>query len=81
LRVESVSVKVGSNMASGKKDVLFLNDIDIVIKLAEERFCVCAGDLLIIMAQIVVAVQMVYEEKFVTRYNVPAMQAVGWEGQ
>ena len=38
------------------------------------------GDLLIIMAQIIAAVQMVYEEKFVTRYSVPAMQAVGWEG-
>lgn len=38
------------------------------------------GDLLIIMAQIIAAVQMVYEEKFVTRYSIPAMQAVGWEG-
>ncbi|XP_061197294.1 solute carrier family 35 member F6-like [Saccostrea echinata] len=41
---------------------------------------IIAGDLLIIMAQIIVAVQMVYEEKFVTRYSIPAMQAVGWEG-
>ncbi len=23
---------------------------------------------------------MVYEEKFVTKYNVPPLQAVGWEG-
>ena len=23
---------------------------------------------------------MVYEEKFITKYNVPALQAVGWEG-
>ena len=42
--------------------------------------CFNIGDLLIIMAQIIAAVQMVYEEKFVTRYSVPAMQAVGWEG-
>ncbi|XP_048733846.1 solute carrier family 35 member F6-like isoform X2 [Ostrea edulis] len=41
---------------------------------------IIAGDLLIIMAQIIVAVQMVYEEKFITRYSIPAMQAVGWEG-
>lgn len=41
---------------------------------------IIAGDLLIIMAQIIAAVQMVYEEKFVTRYSIPAMQAVGWEG-
>ena len=31
-------------------------------------------------AQVIVASQMVYEEKFVTKYNVPALQAVGWEG-
>lgn len=41
---------------------------------------VIAGDLLIIMAQIIVSVQMVYEEKFINRYNVPPLQAVGWEG-
>ncbi|XP_052759841.1 solute carrier family 35 member F6-like [Mya arenaria] len=41
---------------------------------------VIAGDLLIIMAQIIAAVQMVYEERFVTRYNVHPLAAVGWEG-
>ena len=38
------------------------------------------GDMLIVGAQVIVASQMVYEEKFVTKYNVPALQAVGWEG-
>lgn len=38
------------------------------------------GDLLVIMAQMVVAVQMVYEEQFIGKYKVPALQAVGWEG-
>jgi hypothetical protein len=38
------------------------------------------GDLLIVMAQIVTACQMVYEEKFINKHNVPALQAVGWEG-
>jgi len=38
------------------------------------------GDLLIIMAQIISATQMVYEEKFINKHNVPALQAVGWEG-
>lgn len=38
------------------------------------------GDILIIAAQVVVAVQMVVEEKFLGRYNVPALLAVGWEG-
>merc|ERR1711990_798610 len=31
-------------------------------------------------SQVIVASQMVYEEKFITKYNVPALQAVGWEG-
>jgi hypothetical protein len=38
------------------------------------------GDILIIVAQIVVSVQMVLEEKFVAKYNVPALKAVGLEG-
>ena len=38
------------------------------------------GDLLIFCSQIIVASQMVYEEKFITKYNVPALEAVGWEG-
>eukprot|EP00096_Caligus_rogercresseyi_P014440 TRINITY_DN6960_c0_g1_i2.p1 TRINITY_DN6960_c0_g1~~TRINITY_DN6960_c0_g1_i2.p1 ORF type:complete len:423 (+),score=100.03 TRINITY_DN6960_c0_g1_i2:169-1437(+) len=38
------------------------------------------GDVLIIAAQLIVASQMVYEEKFLGKYNVPALVAVGWEG-
>lgn len=43
--------------------------------------CCFVGDLLIIMAQIIVACQMVYEEKVITKYNVPPLQAIGWEGE
>lgn len=41
---------------------------------------IIAGDLLIIMAQVIVAVQMVYEERFIGRFNVHPLAAVGWEG-
>jgi len=41
---------------------------------------VIVGDILIFCSQIIVATQMVLEEKFVSKYNVPALQAVGWEG-
>lgn len=41
---------------------------------------VITGDLLIIMAQIIVAVQMVLEEKFVYKHNVHPLKAVGTEG-
>ncbi|XP_013161425.1 PREDICTED: solute carrier family 35 member F6 [Papilio xuthus] len=47
---------------------------------AKGRNSVITGDMLIIVAQVVSACQMVYEEKYVTGLNIPSMQAVGWEG-
>jgi len=41
----------------------------------------CSGDLLIIGAQVVAASQMVLEEKYVSGLDIPALQAVGWEGK
>lgn len=41
---------------------------------------VITGDLLIVMAQIIVAVQMVLEEKFVYKHDVHPLKAVGTEG-
>lgn len=38
------------------------------------------GDILIVVAQVVTAVQMVVEEKLVNGKGIPALQAVGWEG-
>jgi drug/metabolite transporter (DMT)-like permease len=38
------------------------------------------GNCLIVASQLIVAVQMCVEEKFVGGYNIPALQAVGWEG-
>ncbi|XP_021208208.1 solute carrier family 35 member F6 [Bombyx mori] len=44
------------------------------------RNSLITGDLLIIIAQVVSACQMVYEERYVTGQNIPPLQAVGWEG-
>ncbi|XP_050499916.1 solute carrier family 35 member F6 [Diabrotica virgifera virgifera] len=41
---------------------------------------IITGDMLIIIAQIIQAVQMVVEEKFVAGQDIPPLQAVGWEG-
>ena len=41
---------------------------------------IIAGDLLILCALVVSSVQLVYEEKFVNKHNIPALKAVGWEG-
>ncbi|XP_062857538.1 solute carrier family 35 member F6 [Trichomycterus rosablanca] len=41
---------------------------------------VITGDMLIIMAQIIVSVQMVLEEKFIYKHNVHPLKAVGTEG-
>merc|ERR1711918_72099 len=38
------------------------------------------GNLIIICAQMVTAIQMVVEEAFVSGRDIPALQAVGWEG-
>ncbi|KAK9506045.1 hypothetical protein O3M35_008053 [Rhynocoris fuscipes] len=38
------------------------------------------GDVIIVGAQIITAAQMVYEEKYVAGKDIPALQAVGWEG-
>ncbi|XP_059620560.1 solute carrier family 35 member F6 [Phlebotomus argentipes] len=48
--------------------------------IAHSRNNVITGDLLIILAQIITSVQMVYEERFVAGLDIPALQAVGWEG-
>ncbi|XP_059059735.1 solute carrier family 35 member F6 [Achroia grisella] len=44
------------------------------------RNSLITGDLLIIVAQVISACQMVYEEKYVSGLNIPPLQAVGWEG-
>ncbi|XP_043281277.1 solute carrier family 35 member F6 [Venturia canescens] len=41
---------------------------------------ILTGDLLIICAQVISAVQMVVEEKFISGHDIPPLQAVGWEG-
>ena len=38
------------------------------------------GNALIVCAQMIVAVQMVVEEKLLAKYRVHALEAVGWEG-
>ena len=38
------------------------------------------GDILVIVAQVIVSVQMVYEEKVISKYAIAPLQAVGWEG-
>ena len=41
---------------------------------------ILSGDLLIIIAQTITAIQMIVEEKIIKKYQVPPLQAVGWEG-
>ena len=45
-----------------------------------ERNTVLAGDLLIVFAQGIVAIQVTFEERVIKKYKVPALQGVGWEG-
>ncbi|KAK9876116.1 hypothetical protein WA026_011234 [Henosepilachna vigintioctopunctata] len=47
---------------------------------SHSRNDIITGDLLIVIAQIITAIQMVVEEKFVAGLDIPPLQAVGWEG-
>ncbi|XP_023944465.2 solute carrier family 35 member F6 [Bicyclus anynana] len=58
----------------GLTDALYQSDE------AKGRNSLITGDLLIVLAQVITACQMVYEEKYVSGLNIPALQAVGWEG-
>lgn len=43
-------------------------------------YWIFTGDLLIVMAQIVVAIQVVVEQRLLKQYDVPPLLAVGLEG-
>lgn len=58
----------------GVSDILTMENSDISIN------SVITGDLLIIFAQVITAVQMVVEEKYMGQQDIPALQAIGWEG-
>ncbi|KAL5014313.1 hypothetical protein ScPMuIL_008583 [Solemya velum] len=69
----TMTIASSFQMLRGVADVIFHTrklDINAVI----------TGDLLIVMAQIIVSVQMVYEERFIKKYNISPLQAVGWKG-
>lgn len=61
----------------GMSDILFPDEsgTDIYTKNG-----IITGDLIIIVAQVVAATQMVVEEKFVNGKDINPLQAVGWEG-
>ena len=47
---------------------------------SNDAHSVLAGDLLIVLAQIILAFQMTVEQILVKGYNIPPLQGVGWEG-
>lgn len=49
-------------------------------KVSMSKEMILAGDLLIIVAQGIAAIQMTVEEKIIKKYKVPPLQGVGWEG-
>ena len=60
--------------------VVGLTDIILNDNSKSDINAIIAGDLLIIMAQIIVSVQMVYEERVINRFVIHPLEAVGWEG-
>ena len=47
---------------------------------SDDPHSVLTGDLLIVIAQIIAAIQMTVEQQLVKGYNIPPLQGVGWEG-
>lgn len=47
---------------------------------SNDAHSVLTGDLLIVIGQLINAIQMTVEERYVKGYNIPSLQAVGWEG-
>ncbi len=41
---------------------------------------IIAGDLFIMVGLVITSIQLVYEEKYVNKHNIPALKAIGWEG-
>jgi hypothetical protein len=59
--------------------VVGLADI-ITMDATADSTSIITGDILIILSQVVSSVQFVVEEKFIGKYNVPPLLAVGFEG-
>ncbi|XP_022117346.2 solute carrier family 35 member F6-like [Pieris rapae] len=59
----------------GVTDVIFASSKD-----DKGQNSLLTGDMLIIISLVIPSCQMVYEEKFISNFDIPPMQAVGWEG-
>ncbi|KAH0546823.1 solute carrier family 35 member F6 [Cotesia glomerata] len=77
--------KLGTREWSGIGMVIFglalvgVSDL-LISEQTMDKNSIITGDLLIISAQVITAVQMVVEEKFLSGLDIPPLQAVGWEG-
>jgi drug/metabolite transporter (DMT)-like permease len=71
---------LGMGMTMAGLTIVGVSDIYFDDNVNDDTNGIITGNLLIIMAQIIVAIQMVTEQKFLTQYDVPALLAVGLEG-
>uniref|UniRef100_A0A914YL94 Solute carrier family 35 member F6 n=1 Tax=Panagrolaimus superbus TaxID=310955 RepID=A0A914YL94_9BILA len=70
----------GMSIVTAGLVVVGVSDIVFDDRPTDDTNGIITGNLLIIMAQIIVAIQMVTEQKYLTQYDVPALLAVGLEG-
>ncbi|KAL9644105.1 hypothetical protein ABK040_005571 [Willaertia magna] len=72
---------VGGCVIVGLKSILFKDNTDDNDNAADSvSRNPLLGDLLVIAAQVLAAIQNIVEEKFFSKYDVQPLQAVGWEG-
>ncbi|XP_045490101.1 solute carrier family 35 member F6-like [Pieris rapae] len=56
---------------------------DVIFDLSKDdkgQISLLTGDMLIIISLVLSSCQMVYEEKYISEFDIPPMQVVGWEG-
>lgn len=66
-----------------KREVTTIKPVDFALHVepgSPDDSNVILGDILIIIAQLITACQLVYEELFVIKLDIPALQMVGYEG-
>lgn len=75
-----------SDVAQNDAQIDYMNDeasnfkTDFVEGRSHNSDNIILGDSLIVIAQLITACQMVYEEVYVVKLDIPPLQMVGWEG-
>ena len=72
-----IIIVVVALMVVGVGDYIYFNDS---MEKHLQKETVLSGDLLIVLALIIISIQVTFEEMVIKKYQVPPLQGAGWEG-